>query len=80
MNNKQTFKPMWSKKKEKQLELYKEDIAKYKGKKEFQSIFDNFFEYGSKGKKIGQSYDSTVYKVWISKGLLERDIYRKWGF
>lgn len=87
MRNRPTFKPMGFKNKEnpvlereKQLERYKEEVAKYKGKEEFQPVFDRFFENGTKNKKIGQGNQGIVYKVGILAGLLERDIRGNLGF
>ena len=72
MRNRPTFKPMGFKnkenpvlEKEKQLERYKEEIAKYTGKEEFQPVFDNFFNKATICKKIGQGNQGIVYKVRI---------------
>ena len=76
MRNRPTSKPKGHKnkenrvlEKEKQLEWYKEEIARYPGKEEFQPIFDHFLENQRKYKKIGQGTQSMVYKVWILEGL-----------
>ena len=53
---------------DRQLERHKEEAAKYPGKQEFQHVYDTFFNGTIRCRNIGQSKQSTVYKVWISEG------------
>lgn len=49
--------------KEAQLQRYKDEIAKYEGKEEFQPLFDNYFSKKANIKKIGHGNQGVVYKV-----------------